>query len=224
MWSPNAGIAKIREATWRELLDRRWLEDVIAEAGLAPRGREIPVCLHDHIGGVRAWQYPIQLAPYLLWLSDKRIRSYAEIGVAYGGTFILTVEYLSRFFPLTVAVAIDMSSDAAFLDYARERPWIRIVSDLSTSPAARRAAEQYGPFDLAFIDADHAEAACLADYEMISPYARIVAFHDLVEHTTPGVAKVWADVTGAEKVEFVEQYAGVADATYGIGAVEQTYA
>jgi len=46
--------------------------------------------------GIRFWQYPNQFAPYLKQLSEYKINSYLEIGCRWGGTFILTNEFLNK--------------------------------------------------------------------------------------------------------------------------------
>ena len=50
--------------------------------------------------------YASQVEGPRLILSDMKIRSYIEVGVGRGGTFIVTVEYLNRFHPIERAVAV----------------------------------------------------------------------------------------------------------------------
>jgi len=54
--------------------------------------------------GLHYWQYPNQFSKYLVRLSQFKVESYLEIGVRHGGTFVITVEYLSRFHPLKCAI------------------------------------------------------------------------------------------------------------------------
>ena len=211
----------IRQASKEQLLDRVWLEGAICKLGLGKRPTEIPLGMHKFCGGLYIWQYPIQLAPYLIELAGKHITSYAEIGLFQGGTFILTVEYLSRFSPITTALGIDKLLLPEVKGYAEHNSAVRLVEAMSTDDAAREAIAEAKP-DLVFIDADHSEEACRADYEMVKPHAKYIGFHDLVEWTCPGVSKVWQDAEGVKR-EYLEQYHGIPHSTYGIGLVENAY-
>jgi hypothetical protein len=88
----NENIKKLRSAAYLE-------NELLPLLGLNNENfHEFPHSLAPCSGhGLKIWQYPNQLAHYLSSLADKDIRSYLEIGVRHGGTFILTVEYLSRF-------------------------------------------------------------------------------------------------------------------------------
>ena len=65
------------------------------------------------------------------------------------------------------------------------------------------AAAHWGavPVDLVFIDGDHSEAGCRADWELWSPFVApggVVIFHDAVgESALPGPRAVFADLFGA---------------------------
>jgi precorrin-6B methylase 2 len=54
------------------------------------------------------WQYPNQFSKYLAELAAHPVDRYLEIGVRHGGTFVITVEYLSRFHPVREAIAVDL--------------------------------------------------------------------------------------------------------------------
>ena len=59
------------------------------------------------------------------------------------------------------------------------------------SPDARVLAEQFGSYDLLFIDGDHEHAGVALDYERFSPLVRaggLIVFHDALER--PGYAEV----------------------------------
>jgi hypothetical protein len=211
------------DATRDQLLDRAWVENAICAMGLAREPGIYPEHLHPFMGGARIWQYPCQLAPYLIWLSDKGIRSYCEIGVAYGGTLAATVGYLNRFTPIERVLVIDDGSmglrDAAQLvTESLPHPGMTgVIWERSDSPRAQTYIDLWTP-DLVLIDADHTEEACRADYERVRG-APFVAFHDICDWSVPGVAMVWAGVEG-DKVEFTEQYGHAYGRTFfGIGVV-----
>src|SRR3990172_262807 len=142
----------IRTATKKQLRSRAWLEDAITRLGLGMRPSEFPPEMHAFFGGLNIWQYPIQLAPYLIELSGKGITSYAEIGLFQGGTFILTVEYLSRFNKLRTALGIDVRLTESVRAYADENPIVRLVESESSLDPAKQALAKAKP-DLVFIDA-----------------------------------------------------------------------
>lgn len=202
----------IRTCPRHLLTDVGWLEETIGSLGLtqpgAPAARE----------GLAIWQSPRQLAPYLVTLAGLEIRSYAEIGVFYGGTFALTVEYLSRFHRLEYAVAIDPVIREPVQDYALEREEVVLMPVPSGDPMASQILNDVRP-DLVLIDADHSEEACRADWELARTVARYVAFHDIVEHTCPGVGKVWASLEGGRRWAWTAQY-NKSPSVYGIGLIE----
>lgn len=208
----------IRKAYKKQLRDQEWLEDAICRMGLGQRDAEFPFKMRQYFGGLYIWQYPNQIAPYLIELSNKKIKTYAEIGVFQGGTFILTVEYLSRFTPIEAALVIDKELQGQIKAYAELNPAVTLLEAYSHSDEARAAMAELKP-DLVFIDADHEEWACRADYNLARRYAKWIGFHDLVEWSCPGVARVWNDVKG-DKHEYLAQYDGVKNSTYGVGLVK----
>jgi hypothetical protein len=78
--------------------------------------------------------------------------------------------------------------------YRKLRPEARFAVVDSGTEHFRALLRQEGPFDLALIDGDHSEQAVRRDWESIRPHARVVAFHDIVDSLSPGVATVWAEV------------------------------
>src|SRR5438270_7431754 len=95
----SASVALIREAAVEDLLSEYWLQHSLLPRLGFPEGARValPEMLHDRVDtGLKLMQAPNQFAPYLLFLSQKNIRSYVELGVFSGGTFIVTIEYLKR--------------------------------------------------------------------------------------------------------------------------------
>src|SRR5438552_14457625 len=92
----------IRDAPLQDLAQADKLEKLLLDLGLNDEGMdEFPSVLHPFCGlGLRIWQYPSQFSKYLVQLSGLQVRSYLEIGVRHGGSFVATVELLNRFFPL----------------------------------------------------------------------------------------------------------------------------
>lgn len=175
----------IREATQEELCDEGWLAQTILDLGIS----DSPTYESYKQHGYGVWQTPEEMASHLLALAMLGIRTYAEIGMWYGGGFIVTVEYLSRF-GLERALGLDIDVKPSVREYANNGAAvpIKLVETPSASPTAKKALKAAKP-DLVFIDGDHSFEAVQKDWEHASRCgARYVSFHDLSQ---PGVAEVW---------------------------------
>ena len=205
----SADIEALREPKRleAEILPRLGLNDEILE--------EFPQELYAYCGkGLRHWQYPNQFAPYLATLSGLGVESYMEIGVRHGGTFLITVEYLSRFRRLRKAIATDVVDSPFIRRQLRRRRGMRFVLADSQQPEFRRFVEREGPFDLVLIDAAHFERTAQHDLESVRPHANVVVMHDIVSQACPGVGAVWnrfrdGHAADWEFLEFTSQYPDV---------------
>lgn len=162
-------------------------------------------------GGLKHWQAPNQFSRYLAHLARYPIASYLEVGVRHGGTFAITVEYLSRFHPIAKATGIDIDDVPSMHELASRRPEVRFLQLDTRSEALRREVEEHGPYDLVLVDADHSYEACRSDVDTVLPHARILALHDIVDAACPGVRQVWRELreqTAGERDfhEFTAQY------------------
>jgi cephalosporin hydroxylase len=203
----------------REILPALGLNDEILE--------EFPEELYPYCGrGLRHWQYPNQFGPYLAFLSGQRVASYLEIGVRHGGTFLITIEYLSRFTRLRKALATDVVDSPFLRRQLRKRRGARFVLADSQLPEFRTFVEREGPFDLVLVDGAHYEHTCQHDLDSVRPHANIVVLHDIASDACPGVAAVWSRFREEEAEawdfhEFTDQYDDVRErqsASYlGIG-------
>lgn len=175
---------------------------------------EWPPSLAVHTGkGLQVWQYPNQFSKYLAFLSAYKINSYLEIGVAYGGTFVLTLEYLSRLNTDLVACCVDVRNPSALFDvYSDFRSFTYVVaksSDLFDH------VDRDSRFDLVFIDGDHSRNGVVNDFLMVKDRASIIGFHDIVNFKTPGTIAAWRDIKkdfadSFDFFEFVDQYPALA--------------
>src|SRR5947209_6395925 len=89
-------VQLLRKADTVVLRDDLRLQALLQALGLNDEGiEEFPPALHRDCGsGMLLWQFPIQFAPYLIELSRHRVRTYLEIVVRHGGSFVVTTEYL----------------------------------------------------------------------------------------------------------------------------------
>lgn len=207
-------VSMLRTASIETLTDTAALEELIVRLGLNDDGlEEFPAFLHGCCGqGLRIWQYPIQFAPYLVELSKLGIRSYLELGVRHGGTFVATVEYLMRFGTLERAVAVDIMPCPTMDAYRDLMPCARFERFNTQSPEFANFLDGCESFDLALIDANHDEREARREVELVKPRARILALHDIDNGDFPGIARVWSELVDSghyDCTEFVLRYEGV---------------
>jgi cephalosporin hydroxylase len=201
----------IRDSEFSLLKDISGLERIIFNLGLNIENQdELPLCIINNGGGLKIWQYPNQFTKYLITLSTLGpINSYIEIGCRWGGTFILTCEYLSRFFSLERCVAVDMiqSPVETYCDY----------NSICTFKQTDSHSEEFkiymkdNKFDLIFIDGDHTYEGVKEDYTACINSGNIFVFHDIVNAKCEGVIKFWNELKNNSNdtydfYEFIDQY------------------
>lgn len=223
-------ISLLRSASLRELRNEAFLrEEFLLTLGLNGEVlEEFPERLYRWCGrGIRSWQYPIQFARFLTYLAEKDIRSYVEIGVRFGGTFIIVVEYIRRFADLYHACSLDIQSTPIMEQYAQETAGVEYRIGNSLSPQLR-AFLGSASWDLAFIDGEHSYEGCATDFQSVRQRSKRIALHDISNMVCPGVRQVWQEikhiVPGDRLFEATDQYKEVWErkqATYlGIGVVD----
>lgn len=214
-------VALIREQS-REWLEREEnLVELIRRLGLNDEGLdEFPAALHGHCGqGLLIWQYPVQFAPYLAMLGRLGVRSYLELGIRHGGSYIATVEVLDRFRPLDFAAGVDIIPCPAMAGYEAMNPRSRFVRLNSQSQEFAEWVRSLAPIDLVFIDSHHEADQCRREFALLAPHAGMIALHDIANAGCPGVGAVWREIgtlPGWTCFEFVEHYPGLRP-TMGIG-------
>jgi len=206
-------VKYIRESTTDDLKDCDYIEQLMCKLGFNDEGlHEQPQIVRANTGGLKIWQYPNQFSKYLKFLSDKNITSYLEIGCRWGGTFVLTTEYLKKFNNLTESVAIDIIDSPA-----AEYTGGKFMKMNSTSREFKDyiATKQ---FDLILIDGDHGYEGLRNDYLLVKDHAKILVFHDISSVACPGVMKIWNLIKYEyDFYEFTEQYTDVTGNFLGIG-------
>jgi hypothetical protein len=220
-------LSFIRECTLQNLSNSREVESLLLKLGLNDEAmNEFPSYLHQYCGqGVRLWQYPNQFCKYLVHLSKLQIKTYLEIGVRHGGSFVVTVEYLKRFADLDRCVGVDIIPSPSMIDYEKINPQALFYCCNTQSEHFADFVEKAGPFDLVFIDSHHDEAQRRRDYLSIKDHAKIIGFHDITNVGCPDVAKVWLEIkrdANYSCFEYVDQYESIGP-FMGIGlAIEKS--
>jgi SAM-dependent methyltransferase len=203
-------INLIRESSIEDLKNSDYLEKLMVKLGFNNEVlQEQPDIVRSNTGGLLIWQYPNQFSKYLCLLLKQNIRSYIEIGCRYGGTYILTTEYLSRFNDLEKSVAVDII-DSPVSYYCLFSPKTHFLRADSRSIEFKEFMSS-NKFDLIFIDGDHSYEGVKNDYEISKNSGNIFVFHDIVNDVCPGVVQFWNELKVTEKMnydfyEFTEQY------------------
>ena len=227
-----ARIDFIKNATLEQLQDKSYLEHLIIKLGFNTETLITqPSIVKENGGGLFIWQYPNQFSEYLLLLQKYDITSYIEIGCRWGGTFILTSEYLKRFNNIIKSVAVDLidSPVATYCKLNNETTFMQLNSQTNEF----KTFINNNNFDLIFIDGDHSYEGVKNDYETTKNNGKIYVFHDIVNAHCPGVVQFWNELKINEKntydfYEFTKQYDDVWKNTnltfLGIGvAVKKAY-
>ena len=182
--------------------------------------------------GLLSWQLPNQFSKYLVQLSRYKIESYLEIGTRHGGTFIITVETLSRFNPIKKAIGVDIEYFPSLILYRTMNPKIQYKQMDTQSNKFKKFLKNQLGFDLVLIDGSHKEINCQNDFNNIKQKANIIVFHDILDKDL-GPIKVWEDIKNNYAneysfYEYTEQYDSVLEylgvKIFGIGvAVKKNF-
>jgi hypothetical protein len=201
---------------------------------------EQPSELSEYLGkGLHLWQYPNQLARYLLWIMEnaKGIDSYMEIGCRWGGMFILTTEWLRKHGAhIQTVIAVDPIEPSPFIEQyfgILEKEKISGVNPLktfylcefSTSEKVKMLVDEMKP-KFVFIDGDHQLKGALSDHMLIRDYANVIVHHDITSQACPEVARLWEILRKLERGtfdfwEFRDQYESVPGNFLGIGVMKR---
>jgi hypothetical protein len=211
-------LKSLRELPDDKLRDRNELQRVIAEAGLNGEfAGDWPPELHKYLGvGLNIWQYPIQFADYLIFLSRFKVNNYLEIGVRDGGTMVMTVEYLSRFHPVKEAIGVDIAMNFPSVDAARAfNPVYSTVWCSSQTDKFKKFMECYH-FDMVLVDGDHSVVGMNNDFNNAKASgAKLIACHDIRNFgMTDECVKGWEEIKKRHNrdyyfVEFIGQYSSM---------------
>lgn len=142
------------------------------------------------------WQFPDELADFLIYLKDKNIKSFLNIGTYNGLTFNFIADYLNLFNSVK-CITIDAFDHKPVKNNNYE--YILKTSDDYTN----------GQFDLVFIDGDHSYEWVKRDYNNVGKCAKYCAFHDIEDEfikndkiLNGGVYRFWEEIKGDKYLKF----------------------
>jgi cephalosporin hydroxylase len=203
-------IILIKESNLDDLENNDYLEKLIVKLGFNTEIlREQPSIVKENGGGLLIWQYPNQFSKYLCLLCKLNISSYIEIGCRWGGTFVLTNEYLKKFNNVNKSVAVDIIASPVS-NYCSNNGETEFLN-MNSQTKEFKDYMNNNHFDLIFIDGDHSYDGVKNDYEISKNSGKIFVFHDTVNDACPGVVQFWNELKNNEHDiydfhEFTEQY------------------
>lgn len=186
-----------------DLKNVNFVENLFLSLGINDDNKsEIPKELYKYCGfGLRYWQYPNQFAKSLVFLSNYKILSYLEIGVRYGGTYIIINEYLKRFNQLEFFIGIDIVRNKSLKKYSRLNKTSRFYKINSSSIEFHKLISDK-KFDLVLIDGNHEENHYRNDYYNLKDKSNIIVLHEIVSDACSGVVMVWNEI----RLNHMEEY------------------
>ena len=171
--------------------------------------QEQPRSLSSFYGkGLHLWQYPIQLAPYMKWVSELNVNSYLEIGCRWGGTFVVISELLKKNNPNIRLVACDPIGESSILKEYRKFSKFEYICHPSGS---QEFADVVGTdIEMVFIDGDHSYQGCWRDWMLFTNNrnTKHIVFHDIDSSECRDVGMIWQRVKSDSfhANEFIRQY------------------
>ena len=188
----QAALAMISEAAVHDLRSVEFVERVIETAGRTPDRRSVYADGPYHgVGSLH--QKPAELARALLYLSDKGVASYIEVGCSKGSTLAVITAYLSRLNPVA-SVGVDIRPRVS---WKRVESVVNVKFHVGTSDFFKGQ-----KFDLCFVDGYHSFEWCERDFENVGKFSKFCMFHDIYDRYCPEVGVYYNQVKNNNSVEF----------------------
>lgn len=154
-------------------------------------------------GGLKLQQVPEEYAPVLFEIKSLNPKSYLEIGIGNGGSW-MTCSYFLRN-TLERSIAVDNLAYYQAINQKVEE--IEFVRDFISSfikdarffnmDSKQFLDQHYEKYDAIFIDGDHGYQGVKGDFEKSIKNINedgIIIFHDIVSIGAPGVVQFWNEI------------------------------
>jgi len=164
------------------------------------------------MGNLEIQQVPEEYIGYLWFLKNSNFKTYLNIGIGRGGSFLIETFIQSN---LELSVAIDNSSYWAGdqkNSIVEKINWLQ--SNVNTKVEFHDSDSvgwlknnQDKKFDTIFIDGDHSYDGVKGDFENSIPLLNddgYIVFHDINSMGCPGVVKLWNEIRNDSCQEFIE--------------------
>lgn len=159
----------------------------------------------NSVGELEVQQVPEEYGRFLFWLKAQGIKSWLEIGIGKGYSFILNF--------LTASVEKADAVDICLFDTADN---IKVKLEQNNTGESIRfftmTSEEYfknnnDHYDGIMVDGDHSEEGVRHDFEKakerLNPGGFIV-LHDINSGACPGVVKLWSEIKNERCIEFID--------------------
>lgn len=164
-------------------------------------------------GNLELQQVAEEYVEYLWFLKEGNFKSYLNIGVGNGGSF-LTETYIQE--SLDISVAVDNSSyshNNQKLSIYNKINWMN--NNLKDTKVEFHDSDSFAwlnnnkdrRFDVIFIDGDHSYEGVKRDYINSLPLLNsggYIIFHDISSKGCPGVVNIWKEIKNNNCIEFIQ--------------------
>lgn len=214
-------LKSLVDASDSEIHDREWLRGKLFDYGFFPFFK----LAKEPQSGV-SWstlgilQVPDEFVEFCLWLSEQRVDTAIEIGVAGGSSSYIMAAILSRNNKNLVYHMVDICDALEDFEQVSELiPALKKDIPMTSDDFANME------FDFCFIDADHSYDGMMNDWKNVGQFAgKYTVFHDIFgheyDHLNGGTVRGWQKIKESVGTEKIREISSYYDRWMGIGIVE----